>query len=878
MGKWRPAPIADGAFSDDSAPWSAQDLCGWIPRPAEQQGTRSAMQLAPLPGLQEFAFVPDTRKQRGGYVAEGRLILVADQTLYQQMPNGSLRTIGTIPGTSRCSFAHNGVSEVIIVNGSSGYIWNWDDDSLTQITDAGFPGGLLAAYNANAFLVIDPTRRYFQNSALNDGLNWNALETYQGESKPDKIKGHIVFNGEYVLFQERSFDRFSYTGVTNALYERIPGTTYDRGCAATHAINAVDNAICFIGDDGSAYMMRSYTPERISTGPIEQAWSNCDLSKAYSFVWEDKGHKVWYVTFPDGHTWGYDFWTQKWHRRQSEGMTRWRLAWLVKWRDHWYGGEYNSGRVMRLDWAYQLEGSDRILRRRISGVAHDNQNRLTFNALEVVVDASGEATTATSALSLVFDTEQQTVGTLTIGGALPDGAVGDAVNFQYRTIGGTGPITFSVSAGALPAGLTLNATTGALTGTYTTAEHDNAWTMTATDADGNTATLAEAQYVLDLLGDPPDGIIGDAYSYSLTGTEGTSPYTFALTTGTLPDGLSLASGGAITGTPTTAQTKAFSVTMTDAAGVDTVKAYSVTIEVSYGDIYIGLSGSGSTDALALIDGNANTLTGTYAAGDEGSNPVISADEARVYFHGTNHLSYLTRSGGARSEFTSSGVAGAGIVANATHAYVLAFSPRLLEKVTLADGTVTTYSPTTECGGMCWNAAKTKIYLGFYTTSGFSTFDLGTPGFTDTAITARNRCRGVALNPITGRVYSTCRSTVDDTPYLVLWNPADGLAADAVTLSEVGGAIAVTPDGEQVWVVNYGATSGKVFVYDTATHTLQQTITVGNTPNAIVMNAAGTRAYVCNGGDNTVSVINVADYSTVATVTTPAPPFGAAILE
>jgi hypothetical protein len=622
MGKWRPAPIADGAFSDDSAPWSSQDLCGWIPRPAEQQGTRSAMQLAPLPGLQEFAYVPDTRKQRGGYVAEGRLVFVADTTLYQCMPNGSLRTIGTIPGTSRCSFAHNGVSEVLIVNGSSGYIWNWDDDTLTQITDEGFPGGLLAAYIASLFVVIDPTRRYFQNSALNDGANWNALETYQGESKPDRIKAHAVLNGEYVLLNERSLDHFAYTGVTNALFEnkQIP---IDRGCAATHAVSVVDNALCFIGDDGSAYAKRGYQLQRISTGPIEQAWSRCDLSKAFSFCWEDRGHKVWYITFSDGMTWGYDFWTQKWHRRQSEGMTRWRLAWLVKWRDHWYGGEYNSGRVMRLDWAYQLEGADRILRRRVSGVAHDNQNRLTFNALEVVVDASGEATTATSALSLIFDPDQQEVGALTIGGGLPDGAVGDTVNFQYRTIGGTGPVTFAVTSGTLPAGTSMTPG-GLITGTYTTANNDNTWTVTATDASGDTATKAETHYVLDMLGDPPDGGAASPYSFTFTGSEGTAPYTFAKTAGTLPNGLTLASDGELSGTPTVEDDFTFSVTITDAAGVTQTKQYTVTIA----EFFLSL---GPIAWWKLDEGSGTTLVdqiaarnGTHSSFGGATSPAYSA--------------------------------------------------------------------------------------------------------------------------------------------------------------------------------------------------------------------------------------------------------------
>jgi len=152
--------------------------------------------------------------------------------------------------------------------------------------------------------------------------------------------------------------------------------------------------------------------------------------------------------------------------------------------------------------------------------------------------------------------------------------------YQYRTVGGTAPITFAVTSGSLPAGLTMSAT-GLITGTTTTAEHDNAWTVTATDADGNTATLADTAYVLDMLGDPPDADSEEVYSYTLTGTEGTAPYTFALTSGSLPDGLSLATDGEISGTTgTTVADYPFSVTKTDAAGVDTVKNYDIAISAA----------------------------------------------------------------------------------------------------------------------------------------------------------------------------------------------------------------------------------------------------------------------------------------------------------
>ena len=68
-----------------------------------------------------------------------------------------------------------------------------------------------------------------------------------------------------------------------------------------------------------------------------------------------------------------------------------------------------------------------------------------------------------------------------------------------------------------------------------------------------------------------------AYSQTLTASGGTAPYTFAVTAGALPSGLTLASNGALTGTPTADGAYTFSVTATDALGFTATRAYAVTV-------------------------------------------------------------------------------------------------------------------------------------------------------------------------------------------------------------------------------------------------------------------------------------------------------------
>ena len=160
--------------------------------------------------------------------------------------------------------------------------------------------------------------------------------------------------------------------------------------------------------------------------------------------------------------------------------------------------------------------------------------------------------------------------TLTVNGAPPSGTVGVAYATALTASGGVGPYTWSVLSGSLPAGLTLNQATGAISGTPTT-QGTFAFTAQAQDSTGTKASASfvivinAAQVPLTLSNSTlPNGTVGVPYSSTIGVSGGTSPYACAVTSGTLPAGLAL-SGCAVSGTPTTAGTVTLMVKATDSA-------------------------------------------------------------------------------------------------------------------------------------------------------------------------------------------------------------------------------------------------------------------------------------------------------------------------
>jgi len=279
--------------------------------------------------------------------------------------------------------------------------------------------------------------------------------------------------------------------------------------------------------------------------------------------------------------------------------------------------------------------------------------------------------------------------------SLPAGNYGSAYSATVNASGGVAPFTWTISAGSLTAGLNLgssNTNSVTISGTPTI-QANSAFTIKVTDSIGGTAT----QPLTIAIGAPlplsvtttglPSATLNAAYpATTLQAAGGVPPYSWSLLNGSLPPGLSLSTGGIISGTPTQSGLFGFTVFVSDSQNPPSTANKALTISVgdlsalngNYAFEFNGFNSTGNPVAIAgsftadgaghitngVEDSNAigaspqnQTFTGTYTVSGDNQGLLIFSS-----LSGSPTYSFVinaARSRGRLIEFDSTGTRGSG---------------------------------------------------------------------------------------------------------------------------------------------------------------------------------------------------------------------------
>ncbi len=201
--------------------------------------------------------------------------------------------------------------------------------------------------------------------------------------------------------------------------------------------------------------------------------------------------------------------------------------------------------------------------------------------------------------------------------SLPAGTVNIPYSATLSVTGGVPPYTWSVAQGRLPNGLTLNASSGAISGTPTAAGTFN-FTVQVSDSESPPATavaplsITVQSALVITTSSLPSGTVNNPYSATLSAAGGVPPYTWSITQGTLPNGLALNGGsGVISGTPTAAGTFNFTVQVRDSESPPATASAPLGITVSASSILLSWNPSNSPGVVGYNVYRSTVSGGPY---------------------------------------------------------------------------------------------------------------------------------------------------------------------------------------------------------------------------------------------------------------------------
>jgi YVTN family beta-propeller protein/uncharacterized repeat protein (TIGR03803 family) len=412
--------------------------------------------------------------------------------------------------------------------------------------------------------------------------------------------------------------------------------------------------------------------------------------------------------------------------------------------------------------------------------------------------------------------------------------VGVAYSSALTASGGAPPYTFSIAIGALPPGLSLNSSTGAITGTPTTTGTYN-FTAQVVDSKGNTATascsIVVSPAALTLSGPTGSAQVGVAYSSALNAAGGVAPYTFSIAGGALPPVLSLnSSTGAITGTPTTEGTYSFIAQVVDSKSNIATASCSIVVTAA--------GTNPTTTSLTLVPsnvpvGSVGPIVMTAAVAPASGSGTATG--AVTFFNGSTQVGTATLNGGVGTFNYDPSSLTVGIYSiTAVYSGDSMFSASTSSPQTLA------ITPTGPFAYVANNSSSTVSVINIPTGQVVNSILVGSGPW------------GAAISPDQTQVYVS--NSQSNSVSVV--NAASGGVVANIPVGSSPLGVAFTPDGTAAYVVN--SASNNVSVINTASQTVTATVTVQSSPLGVAMavTSVGTFAYVTNSGSNSVSVIAV----------------------
>lgn len=415
-----------------------------------------------IPGAHLFATMA-TANVRGLWSGGGRLFVVSGAVLYEVNSSAAVvssHTLGANDGNPVQMFG-NGNQLGIVANGlfyydngagPVGATFTGGSDPVTAVTGAYLDGSMFVQRPSGGSPDLG---RQINFSDVNDFTTWRGLNFFSKESNPDYIQSILSDREQLYVFGAESSEVWQ-NDPTTGLPARLAAAR--EGSVARWAPVSLAQTVFFLGGgvrgQTIAYKLRGFTPVRISTHAVEQAWASTGsfAAQATSYGYVSGGHQFWVVNFTNPtNTWVYDetaseqFGYPVWHQR-----SRWNAGgsyhdtypfWFHTFIPEWGSagkhivGHYNSGKLYELnDGFFDDEGADIAWRRAIP-YRYNGGRRIYFGRQDLEMETGTVASGAEPTITRDYSDDRG--NTFTGSETAGVGTHGDGTRRVYWPVGGS---------------------------------------------------------------------------------------------------------------------------------------------------------------------------------------------------------------------------------------------------------------------------------------------------------------------------------------------------------------------------------------------------------------------------------------------------------
>jgi hypothetical protein len=350
---------------------------------------------------------------RAAHSFAGVLYLVVGNKFYSTADGQTFTERGSISSLiGRVTIKDNGLKvldaggdQIMLVDGTNGYIYNVNTTNFSVISGGGWPGNPTSLEEIDGYFIISCANSMSAYASdLYDGTTWDALATSPINATADVLQVPINMHQQLAMIKTVTTEFWQDTGTAPDAgfpFSRIPGAVIDYGTSAPASVVRGDNSffmlanqrngdeVCFIG----VVEWNGMVPQIISPPGITYKigqWGT--LSDALAFCYSGEGHTFYVLTSPSANqTLVYDASTTLWHERSSWTGAPYEIGrhvsnCYVNFSNLHLVGDYRNGNLYRLGSNIYQDNGDPLVSIRVSPHIFDKKNLETIFIHRLQID------------------------------------------------------------------------------------------------------------------------------------------------------------------------------------------------------------------------------------------------------------------------------------------------------------------------------------------------------------------------------------------------------------------------------------------------------------------------------------------------------------